>query len=150
MKDTIPLSQVVLGRRLLGVFMTIYMPTILMNVVGHCTMYFKPFFFEAQVWDILERNKRWKLIHVIFCLFRCRSILLLCLCSLQCLSGEAQIFSLKKVSKSSRPSMSIILFAQRKQWPTTNKLPEDGRYLADLQPLYTFLRSPAPHLQGKL
>ena len=48
-KDTIPLSQVVLGRRLLGVFMTIYMPTILMNVVGHCTMYFKPFFFEAQV-----------------------------------------------------------------------------------------------------
>jgi len=29
--------------------MTIYMPTILMNVVGHCTMYFKPFFFEAQV-----------------------------------------------------------------------------------------------------
>jgi len=41
--------KVVLGRRLLGVFMTIYMPTILMNVVGHCTMYFKPFFFEAQV-----------------------------------------------------------------------------------------------------
>ena len=43
------LLQVVLGRRLLGVFMTIYMPTILMNIVGHCTMYFKPFFFEAQV-----------------------------------------------------------------------------------------------------
>ena len=41
--------QVVLGRRLLGVFMTVYMPTILMNIVGHSTMYFKPFFFEAQV-----------------------------------------------------------------------------------------------------
>jgi len=41
--------KVVLGRRLLGVFMTIYMPTILMNIVGHSTMFFKPFFFEAQV-----------------------------------------------------------------------------------------------------
>ena len=41
--------QIVLGRRLLGVFMTVYMPTILMNIVGHSTMYFKPFFFEAQV-----------------------------------------------------------------------------------------------------
>jgi len=41
--------KVVLGRRLLGVFMTVYMPTILMNIVGHSTMYFKPFFFEAQV-----------------------------------------------------------------------------------------------------
>ena len=29
--------------------MTVYMPTILMNIVGHSTMYFKPFFFEAQV-----------------------------------------------------------------------------------------------------
>ena len=44
-----PPFQVVLGRRLLGVFMTVYMPTILMNIVGHSTMYFKPFFFEAQV-----------------------------------------------------------------------------------------------------
>ena len=43
--------QVVLGRRLLGVFMTVYMPTILMNIVGHSTMYFKPFFFEAQVFQ---------------------------------------------------------------------------------------------------
>ena len=50
-------SQVVLGRRLLGVFMTIYMPTILMNIVGHSTMFFKPFFFEAQV-----LNKRLKIL----------------------------------------------------------------------------------------
>ena len=31
--------------------MTVYMPTILMNIVGHSTMYFKPFFFEAQVYQ---------------------------------------------------------------------------------------------------
>ena len=37
--------------------MTIYMPTILMNIVGHSTMFFKPFFFEAQVCD-LTRNKK--------------------------------------------------------------------------------------------
>ena len=41
--------KVVLGRRLLGVFMTVYMPTILMNIVGHSTIYFRPFLFEAQV-----------------------------------------------------------------------------------------------------
>ena len=46
-----------MGRRLLGVFMTVYMPTILMNIVGHSTMFFKPFFFEAQV-----HNKRLKII----------------------------------------------------------------------------------------
>ena len=39
----------VLGRRLLGNFMTIYMPTILLNIIGHSTNYFKPFFFEAVV-----------------------------------------------------------------------------------------------------
>ena len=37
--------------------MTVYMPTILMNIVGHSTMFFKPFFFEAQV-----HNKRLKII----------------------------------------------------------------------------------------
>ena len=42
-------TQVVMGRRLMGVFLTIYMPTILMNIIGHSTNYFKPFFFEAQV-----------------------------------------------------------------------------------------------------
>ena len=42
-------TQVVMGRRLVGVFLTIYMPTISMNIIGHSTNYFKPFFFEAQV-----------------------------------------------------------------------------------------------------
>ena len=41
--------EVVLGRRLIGNFMTIYMPTILLNIIGHSTNYFKPFFFEAIV-----------------------------------------------------------------------------------------------------
>ena len=38
-----------LGRRLLGVFLTIYFPTVLLNLIGHCTNYFKAFFFEAVV-----------------------------------------------------------------------------------------------------
>ena len=46
--DTIEV-EVILGRRLIGTFMTIYMPTILLNIIGHSTNYFKPFFFEAVV-----------------------------------------------------------------------------------------------------
>ena len=38
-----------LGRRLLGVILTAYTPTILLNVIGHSTNYFKSFFFEAVV-----------------------------------------------------------------------------------------------------
>ena len=38
-----------MGRRLLGVFMTVYMPTILMNIIGHSTNYFKHFYFEAAI-----------------------------------------------------------------------------------------------------
>ena len=32
---------VVLGRRFLSNFLTIYLPTILLNVIGHTTVYFK-------------------------------------------------------------------------------------------------------------
>ena len=38
-----------LGRRLLGTILTVYVPTILLNVIGHTTNYFKDFFFEAIV-----------------------------------------------------------------------------------------------------
>ena len=38
-----------LGRRLLGVFLTVYLPTILLNLIGHGTNFFKPFLFEAVV-----------------------------------------------------------------------------------------------------
>ena len=41
--------KVIMGRRLLGVFMTVYMPTILMNIIGHSTNYFKHFYFEAAI-----------------------------------------------------------------------------------------------------
>ena len=38
-----------LGRRLLGVFLTAYTPTFLLNIIGHYGNYFKSFFFEATV-----------------------------------------------------------------------------------------------------
>ena len=41
--------KVVMGRRLLGVFMTVYMPTILINVIGHSTNYFSDLYFEAVI-----------------------------------------------------------------------------------------------------
>jgi hypothetical protein len=40
---------VVLGRRLLSNVLTVYVPTVLLNVMGHVTVYFKPFFFEAII-----------------------------------------------------------------------------------------------------
>ena len=41
--------RITLGRRLLGTILTVFFPTILMNVVGHIANYFKPFFFEAVI-----------------------------------------------------------------------------------------------------
>ena len=41
--------EATLGRRLLGTILTIFLPTILLNVIGHSTNYFKAFFFEAVV-----------------------------------------------------------------------------------------------------
>ena len=41
--------EVILGRRLLGPLLTVFLPTILLNVIGHCANYFKGFFFEATV-----------------------------------------------------------------------------------------------------
>ena len=38
-----------LGRRLLGTILTVYVPTILLNLIGHATNYYKDFFFEAVV-----------------------------------------------------------------------------------------------------
>ena len=40
--------SVTLGRRLLGTFLTIFFPTILLNLIGYSTNYFKEFFFEAR------------------------------------------------------------------------------------------------------
>ena len=41
--------DVVLGRRILSNILTVYVPTILLNLMGHVTVYFKPFFFEAII-----------------------------------------------------------------------------------------------------
>ena len=43
------LAQIFLGRRLLGMLTTIYIPTILVNIIGHITNYFKPFYFESAI-----------------------------------------------------------------------------------------------------
>ena len=39
---------VTLGRRLLGTFLTVFFPTILLNIIGYVTNFFKHFFFEVQ------------------------------------------------------------------------------------------------------
>ena len=41
--------RITLGRRLLGTFLTVYFPTILLNVIGHATNFFKKFFFEVSI-----------------------------------------------------------------------------------------------------
>ena len=38
-----------LGRRLLSIVLTVFAPTIILNVVGHSSNYFKEFFFEAVI-----------------------------------------------------------------------------------------------------
>ena len=40
---------VTLGRRLLGTFLTIFFPTILLNAIGFATNFFKEFFFEVPL-----------------------------------------------------------------------------------------------------
>ena len=47
-KDGVKVS-IKLGRKLLGDILTVYVPTILLNTIGHSTNYFKSFFFEAVV-----------------------------------------------------------------------------------------------------
>ena len=41
--------DVYLKRRLTGIFMTTYMPTILLNIIGHSTKYFKSLYFDAKI-----------------------------------------------------------------------------------------------------
>ena len=38
-----------LGRKLLSPITTVYTPTVLLNIIGHITHYFKPFFFESAL-----------------------------------------------------------------------------------------------------
>ena len=41
--------SLILGRKLLGNILTVYVPTALLVIIGHSTNYFKDFFFEAVV-----------------------------------------------------------------------------------------------------
>ena len=41
--------EIVLGRRLLSIILTIFAPTVILNLVGHTSNYFKEFFFEAII-----------------------------------------------------------------------------------------------------
>ena len=41
--------DVFLKRRLTGIFMTTYMPTILLNIIGHSAKYFKSMYFDAKI-----------------------------------------------------------------------------------------------------
>ena len=41
--------NIILGRRLMALVLTVYIPTILLTIISHATNYFKPFFFEASV-----------------------------------------------------------------------------------------------------
>ena len=41
--------EIVLGRRLLSLILTIFAPTIILNLVGHLSNFFKEFFFEATI-----------------------------------------------------------------------------------------------------
>ena len=43
------LVSIFLGRRLLSILTTVYVPSVLLNIIGHITCYFKPFYFESAV-----------------------------------------------------------------------------------------------------
>ena len=46
--------EISLGRRLTATFLTAFLPTILLNVIGHATNYFKTFFFEEYIEYMIE------------------------------------------------------------------------------------------------
>ena len=41
--------NVILGRRLLSIILTVIFPTVILNLIGHTANYFKEFFFEAVI-----------------------------------------------------------------------------------------------------
>ena len=41
--------EIILGRRILSIFLTIFLTTFLLNFVGHSAIYFKSFYFEATI-----------------------------------------------------------------------------------------------------
>ena len=53
-----------LGRRLLSTILTVYLPTLLLNVIGHTTVYFKPFFFEVSKYLLLTNQIQFHHVHL--------------------------------------------------------------------------------------
>ena len=43
--------QVTIGRRLLSILLTTFLPTVILNLIGHTANYFKEFFFEVSTHD---------------------------------------------------------------------------------------------------
>ena len=43
------IASIYLGRRLLSILTTVYIPSVLLNIIGHITNYFKPFYFESAI-----------------------------------------------------------------------------------------------------
>ena len=43
------LVSIYLGRRLLSILTTVFIPSLLLNTIGHITNYFKPFYFESAI-----------------------------------------------------------------------------------------------------
>ena len=41
--------EVIIGRRLLSIILTIFVPTLLLNIIGHTSNFFKKFFFEGKM-----------------------------------------------------------------------------------------------------
>ena len=47
--ESVMFVQITLGRGLFTIFLTIYLTTILVNLIGHSSVFYKDFYFEAQV-----------------------------------------------------------------------------------------------------
>ena len=57
---------VTLGRRLLGTFLTVFFPTILLNAIGFATNFFKEFFFEVTfIFRCLNKESRWLVVPIV-------------------------------------------------------------------------------------
>ena len=47
--ETVIVVNITFGRGLFTIFLTIYLTTILVNLIGHSSVFYKDFYFEAQV-----------------------------------------------------------------------------------------------------
>ena len=110
--------SITFGRRLLGTILTVYLPTVLLNVIGHATNFFKPFFFEAVVTVNLTGKLR---------SLQRKNIKLIIFKSDACADHHVH---------------------QRLQQLAEDLLCQDDRRLADLQSPSSLHRGSCPHIHG--